>query len=361
MNIAVYAICKNEEQFVIPWVESMSEADAIYVLDTGSTDRTVELLRERGVTVQETAICPWRFDTARNQALALLPEEVDICVSTDLDELFRPGWRTALEQAWKPGTQQAWFRYTWDFTPDGAEGTVFWREKIHARRGFRWVHPVHEVLEYTGPGTPAVVCAEGVQLDHHADHQKSRAQYLPLLELAVAESPEDDRSVHYLGREYFFHRRWDDCIRTLRRHLSLPNAQWADERAASLRYIGQAHQALGHPREALQSLLRACGEAPWLREPWLALAQCLYDQEDWAGVLFACRRALRITARPLSYISQADSWGSLPYDLAALACYHLGLEEDAVYYGRQAVNRTPSDQRLRENLRYYEGSVSFVE
>ena len=48
MKICVYAIAKNEEQFVDRWVDSMSEADWVCVLDTGSTDRTVEKLADRG-------------------------------------------------------------------------------------------------------------------------------------------------------------------------------------------------------------------------------------------------------------------------------------------------------------------------
>ena len=47
MKIGVYAICKNEEKFVDRWVDSMNEADAIYVLDTGSTDKTVKKLKKR--------------------------------------------------------------------------------------------------------------------------------------------------------------------------------------------------------------------------------------------------------------------------------------------------------------------------
>ena len=45
-KIAIYAICKNEEQFVHQWIKSMWEADAICVLDTGSTDKTYDLLKE---------------------------------------------------------------------------------------------------------------------------------------------------------------------------------------------------------------------------------------------------------------------------------------------------------------------------
>ncbi len=47
MKICVYAISKNESKFVDRWVESMSEADDIYVLDTGSIDDTVEKLKKK--------------------------------------------------------------------------------------------------------------------------------------------------------------------------------------------------------------------------------------------------------------------------------------------------------------------------
>ena len=47
MKICVYAIAKNEEQFVDRWMDSMREADWVCVLDTGSTDRTVEKLADR--------------------------------------------------------------------------------------------------------------------------------------------------------------------------------------------------------------------------------------------------------------------------------------------------------------------------
>ena len=98
LKVVVYAICKNESAFVNRYVDSMQEADEIIVLDTGSSDDTVMKLKKRGVIVYQKKINPWRFDTARNDSLALVPEDADICVCTDLDDVLEKGWRDTLEQ-----------------------------------------------------------------------------------------------------------------------------------------------------------------------------------------------------------------------------------------------------------------------
>ena len=228
-KVYVYAICKNEAQFAQRWMESMGEADGVYVLDTGSDDGTPQRLGELGARVEVERVVPWRFDEARNRSLALVPEDADICVCTDLDEVFRPGWREAVETAWGQAKTRLHYHYVWSFLPDGRPGISFWADKIHRREGCRWVGPVHEVLRFDG-GEGARVYAPEVTLEHYPDHSKPRSQYLPLLEQAVAEEPDNDRNVHYLGREYFFYQRWQESIATLKRHLALPTATWADER-----------------------------------------------------------------------------------------------------------------------------------
>ena len=357
-KVCVYAICKNERQFVKRWMDSMKEADEIVVLDTGSTDGTQEALRRAGARVTEETISPWRFDTARNRSLQLVPEDTDICVCTDLDEVFHPGWRAALEAAWKPDTCLANYRYTWSFTPSGGEGAVFYIAKIHRRGCFHWVGPVHEVLQYEGSGAFPSVVAQGVQLDHHPDPAKSRGQYLPLLELAVQEDPENDRNMHYLGRDYLFYGRWEDCIRTLQRHLKMKSATWADERCASMRYIARAYRRLGNGYEAARWLHRAAAEAPHLREPYVDAALLCYEQGDDDGVLYYTGQALAITRRPATYICEADAWNSLPHDLRAVALYRQGRYKQALSSAKQALAFSPEDERLKNNVLLIEQKVS---
>ena len=112
-KIIVYAISKNEESFVDRWYESMKEADQIYVLDTGSTDKTVEKLKSHNIYVKQEIINPWRFDIARNKSLDLVPLDADICICTDLDEVFQKGWREKLEESWNDKiTNSCWKSYT---------------------------------------------------------------------------------------------------------------------------------------------------------------------------------------------------------------------------------------------------------
>ena len=82
--------------------------------------------------------------------------------------------------------------------------------------------------------------------------------------------------------------------------------------------------------------------------------QLLYTQERWYGLVDVLRAALAITERPRTYICEADAWGSLPYDLLSLAYAHLGDAESAADACRNAVERSPQEERLRKNLALFE-------
>ena len=169
MKICVYAISKNESKFVDRWVDSMSEADDIYVLDTGSTDDTVEKLKKRDVKVSEEIITPWRFDVARNKSLNLLPDDVDICVCTDLDEVFNKGWRKELEKNWTQETTRLSYIYNWSLDSDNKPIVTFYLNKIHTRNDYKWTHSVHEVLTYIGKNIERETTVDEVTLNHYPD------------------------------------------------------------------------------------------------------------------------------------------------------------------------------------------------
>lgn len=349
MKIAVYSIALNEKQFVKRWYESAKEADFILLADTGSTDGTAELARELGIHVVDVRIKPWRFDDARNASLAHIPVDIDYCIALDVDEVLTPGWREHLEKTPAHVTRPR-YKYVWSWNADGSEGLVYGGDKIHARQGYRWKHPVHEVLNsYLIPEVQEWI---GLQIHHYPDQSKSRSQYFPMLEMAVAEDPEDDRNSHYLGREYFFHQMCDKAKEELQRHLSLKRAQWKPERAASMRYIAKCSE--GKERE--EWFKKAALEYPEGREPWVDLAEYYYENQMWKECYSTVLRALEIKEKPLQYLNDPKAWSDFPYDLAAIAAHKLGYKEEALTFGQEALNLNPTDERLKKNLNFYKES-----
>ena len=218
MKVCVYGIAKNESKFVDEWVDSMSEADEIYVLVDGTTtDDTAEKLRARGVHVEVREIKPFRFDVARNASLELVPDDCDVCVCTDLDERFSPGWREVLEREWVVGVNnQAEYKFwhnagsaEWD------EPNIFTYSKIHSRRDFHWKWAVHEYIVANEGVVVKKVELPGVMLKHYPDGTKSRSSYTPLLELAVKDDPKDTRCLELLCEAYLSEKRVSDAEKIL--------------------------------------------------------------------------------------------------------------------------------------------------
>lgn len=356
-KICVYAISKNEEKFVDRWVSSMKEADEIYVLDTGSTDNTVEKLNKLGVKVKQKIITPWRFDKARNESLKLIPKDADICVCTDLDEVFVKGWRENLEKIWNKDTTRLAYNYNWLLDENNNPKVNFYIEKIHNRNDYEWTHPVHEVLTYNGKCKENKKYTNEITVNHYPDANKSRSSYLPLLELSVKEHPEDDRNVHYLGREYMYYRKWNESIDTLIKHLKLPTATWKDERCASMRFIARCYQRLNRFDEARMWLDKAMLEASHLRDPFVERALLEYTQNNLNEVKKYCLKALEIKEHPKTYINEIFSWDHTVDDLLSICYYYENNMNDALRHVNNALEFLPNDERLLNNKKLIEEKI----
>jgi len=343
MKICVYAISKNEEMFVERFCKSAAEADVILIADTGSTDRTRDLAEQCGADVREISIAPWRFDDARNAALALIPIDIDICVSLDLDEELQPGWREEIERVWTEGTTRLRYGFDW-----GA-GIVFHYEKIHARRGYRWTHPCHEYP------VPYLIDEKFAHTDmlmviHKPDNTKSRGQYLPLLEMSVKEDPIDPRNAFYYARELSFHSMWQKAIEECERYLALSGATWANERCYAYRVMSRCYDALGDWHNAIRCARLGVVEAPNTREPWCEIAKLAYQKHQWAECYGAAMSALNIIDREMVYTVDPEVWGAMPHDYASIAAWNLGITDKAVEQIKLAIDKDPNNERFKNNL-----------
>jgi tetratricopeptide (TPR) repeat protein len=187
------------------------------------------------------------------------------------------------------------------------------------------------------------------------DKTKSRNQYLPLLEQAHNEDPNDSQICFWLARDLMYAGLNERSAEKYLTYLDLPTSKWRDERAEAMRYLARVQ-----PERKHEWLQKSLNEAPLRRELWLDIAEFYHSELDWLNLFWACVNGIERTQRTGSYLDDPSSWGYRLYDLGALACSHLGLVDRAVEWGNIALNFIPDDRRLASNLAYYHRQVPHV-
>lgn len=347
MKVAVYTIAKNETLHAERWARSAEDADYRIVADTGSTDDTVDKLTGLGVKVAQIGVRPWRFDIARNTAMALIPEDVDVCCTLDMDMFLEPGWRDKLETAWAADTTALYCRMILQASDsDPTPIHDYPAKNFHSRSGYRFKRAAHEALFYDGE-EKTDYCRDLI-VRHSRKNASDHSSYIELMEVSHREDPNDAQICFWLAREHMWRKQDARAVELFETYLGLPASKWRDERSEAMRFLARLQA-----ERKLEWLEKARQEAPHRREIWLDLAEHFHGQEDWLNLFWACCNGLQNTRRTGSYLDDAQSWGFRLFDLAAIGAWRLNVMDRAVEWGRQALELDPGNGRLRNNLDFF--------
>jgi glycosyltransferase involved in cell wall biosynthesis len=281
-KIAVYGIFKNEEKFIVRFLESCLDADQIVLCDTGSTDKTVEIIKDAvnfynandRVRIEKITVLPWRFDDARNTALTFVNPDIDLCISLDSDEYLMSGWKQELINNYEKNVTRYYHRFCSYWNEDETNKSEHWHDRIHLRKGYKWNLPVHEILEIYSQPNEEIKWLPNFHMYQKPDMTKDRGSYLELLEVSVRERPKVWKSWSFLASEYYTHNRPDDALNALEKAILLPDSDKSflfNFKATVLNYMDRFD-------EAIASLRTAINFSPTIREYNVYLAE-LYEKQ----------------------------------------------------------------------------------
>jgi tetratricopeptide (TPR) repeat protein len=337
------------------------------VLDTGSTDGTYEMLKNdpRVTRCEQKVITPWRFDHARNESMKLIPDDANILICTDLDELLDKGWAKPLRERWIDGFhKRGYYTYAWSHNESGEPARVFTYDKIHSRE-WHWEFPVHEMLALEGtnqdfPSEQAINFGDEIYLHHWPDQTKSRGSYLGLLELRKEEYPDDYYGRIYLAHEYYYRGFYQKSIDELKDILSKHKEEYNSiEQASCYLFMGDSYRSLGQTGEAIGCYYQAMLIDDTYREPYYALADLFNDIEKYEYTIPLLKVCLEKTYRHYVWIERDDAWAGGIYDLLSVAYYWTEQYDEALAAVHKALHFNPQDQRIKDNLRFIEEKITF--
>lgn len=353
-------ICKNEEQTLARCLTSLQGVSDIVVLDTGSTDRTVEIARHFGCTVIEAGdrfcyaptmedvdrftdlfgFAPtfdtekkyFHFADARNYAMTFAKN--DWCFQPDADEVVE--WDLAKVNQAIQNEDQLVYRFVYSWKADGTPGLEFTHCKFFRRSKICWGKWVHEVPIAIANGVKQPRYVYFIYHKHYQEKKESRGAYLPSLELSVTRDPLDVRNLFYLGREYFFNREWKKSIEFFER--SIPTISWAPERGQAHIYVGECKKALGLRDAAKAEMLESLKHCDTRREPWFALGELLQESApDEALKYYKAATAIPFSHGKHGYFNDTTLYEWVIPERIAAIYGRLGEFSHSKYWWQQAI------------------------
>jgi glycosyltransferase involved in cell wall biosynthesis/thioredoxin-like negative regulator of GroEL len=234
-GISLCMIVKNEERFLAECLRSVREVvDEINIVDTGSTDRTVEIAREFGANV---VFREWRndFGWARNESLALATRRWTLVL--DADEEVTPESLPLLRALRETPAALTGVYLRIQNVVDDVSGAGSTMTHVLARifpttPRIRFRNVIHESVTLDGEQhlasvtSPILVRHKG----YAADVMESRAKLernKPLLERAIREAADDSFSWFNFGISAISAGDFEGGIEALERMFAMPGPQRA--------------------------------------------------------------------------------------------------------------------------------------
>ena len=360
-------IVKNEQKVLPRLFRSVKDYIDYYVIvDTGSTDSTIELIKREmsgyGIDgeVHERA---WvNFGVNRQQALelALQAGKTDWLLFIDADEELGVEDPKFYEKL-KPGV-------TYDLEKHHSNIRYAVPHLINVRETqWKWEGPVHNYLVNLG-GSKQRRRLEDVWIIYHSgEGAKSHGvtpeqKYLrdaELLEEDLRQHPDNARSQFYLGQSYKHAGRLEQAYEVYQKRIAMPG--WAEETFMARLEMGRIAVLLGRPEQVVVGdLLAAYDLRPTRAEPLHELAQYFRKQKMYGkAYLFAKAGVLTPQPKDRLFVAQ-DVYDWRLLDEVAVAAFWIGNYHDSKVACEEALSRfdqgldAPADdvRRIRENLQH---------
>lgn len=333
MFISVYTIAKNEEHVAERWYNCFKEADEVCVLVNNSSDKTADVLRRLGAKVIVKNYSNFRFDTARNDAMAMCSPKATLLFGCDMDDMVEAGWRKQIARAWRLGVKTGkkpntiLYTYAVEYPYNNLPSQKFLRHSIHTPDGWYWKCRIHEYLEHRN--RKEYIFYPKFTMTSRPTRQE-HSSYLRLLEEECADSNCEARSLHLLGREYLRHKRYNEAVEWLTKYLNHVGATWKKERAATMKFLSDCYGFLGFPNAQELWLWKSMFENPQDRDAPFALGRLLMSKKQWSEAVDVMERCVAIEKPDLDYpYFMLETWTELPWICLAEARFYLGRWKEA--------------------------------
>lgn len=349
--LSICLIAKNEEKHLKRLVDSLEGIqDEIILVDTGSSDNTIQVAKELGMKVYER---PWdnSFCRARNFSCSKASGEWIFC--PDCDEVVKKPkeFLRFLKSVDASVNQIALYLHiSWDY--EGKPINVFPSQRCFRRGTHEWAGDLHEFLTPLPGFRSNVQICESAWFEHHPDINKNRDWYIDILREQANNNPNDPRYLHYMGREALYKGLYVEALGYFERCLEYHT--WDLERSQTRIYMSDCYVHLNQPDKAEEQLLLSLKEEPTRRDAYFKLGELYRGQNKHDRAVIWYRACTSVPKTKPRYFTNEDLYGALPFLRMAYSYWYLGDMKSAVEAYNLAKEKEPSMPEVTQNSHYFD-------
>jgi glycosyltransferase involved in cell wall biosynthesis len=206
-SLTLCVIAKDEERDLPRCLESARGLAAERILvDTGSTDGTVEIARRYGATVVSFDFTRVDFAAARNCAMEHARGRWILML--DADEALDPETLPLIGALIRQGQDAGYYLERRNYSADLPKPTTDYVVRLFPNlRAYRYRGRVHETVDASILKSGGRLLKSGVRIDHNfasdpETRRRKNHRYIEILKEEIAADPSDDTRLDFLAAEY---------------------------------------------------------------------------------------------------------------------------------------------------------------
>ncbi len=359
MTLSVCMIVKNEERFLEDCLKSVRDvADQIVILDTGSTDRTIEIAQSFNAEIHHFT---WQndFSAARNESIQYATG--DWILWLDADERLMPESIPELKKLLRPEPKPlAYIVQIHNLQKDGRNYKLSGAHRLFTNhRGIRFNGRIHEQVVYSLAQLKGIEKEANVRLLHlgygldEASQEAKNKRNRKLLEQMVREEPNNAYAHFTLAQNYGLTGEPAKAIKHYKLAWKLQKFTKAMQ-ASLLNTMAEAEMTVGKSQDAYRHCKQSIELIPNQVGAYFLLYKMAEEEKDneaalkWMQELYIQNGKLQVTAKRISTDVLFDEI-LLVTEMAGL--YNkTGQREKALEELRTLLKKYPDSDEIKRNL-----------
>lgn len=351
-TISLCMIVKNEEMVIARCLDSIVElVDEIIIVDTGSTDRTIEIVSKY---TSKVYLYPWKddFSDARNYSFS--KASMDYCMWMDADDILEEKEKDKflqLKQSLSPDTDIVMMKYHTSFDEAGMPSFSYFRERwIRNSAQYRWIGAVHEVIPPSGN-----IIYSDIAICHKKINAGDPDRNLKIYQKMLAEGKNlEARHQYYYGRELYYHKQYEKAISVFEQFL-LSEEGWIENKIEACSICANCYYQLGQEQSGLCTLLRSMSFDLPRAELCCEIGKYFLQHGNYHNAIYWYETALNIPKKEYAGgFILPDCYDYVPL-LQLCVCYDkIGDRQKAKEYNERAGSYKPYSKAYLYNKQYFE-------